>query len=73
MKISVLIENGADEITLGDINILLTDKGRNVCEEEKRKKPEWITGLIRKMGEDDVSQMFLLINRMFDIIEDKEN
>ena len=105
MQISILIDQGKEEITLGDlikctdmtmsaaskkisilekkgyvtrqvskkdkrnINIMLTDMGRDICEEDKRKKHEWVTRVLNKLGEDDSRQMFGLVNKLFDIIE----
>ena len=55
-----------------NINIVLTDLGKSVCDEDKRKKHEWVTHILSIMGEEESRQMFALVNRLFDIIEREE-
>ena len=56
-----------------NINIMLTDVGRKICEDEMARKREWISRILAKMGEDDSRQMFDLVNKLLDIIESEDS
>lgn len=75
-KISILEKKGyvirkASSKDKRNINIMLTESGEKICEDEKRKKHEWVTKILSEMGEEDSRKMFELVNKLFDIIENE--
>lgn len=75
-KISILEKKGyvirkASSKDKRNINIMLTESGEKICEDEKRKKHEWVTKVLSEMGEEDSRKMFELVDKLFDIIENK--
>lgn len=76
-KISILEKKGyvirkASSKDKRNINIMLTESGEKICEDEKRKKHEWVTKILSEMGEEDSRKMFELVDKLFDIIEKTE-
>lgn len=55
-----------------NINIKLTSKGEALCEDEKEKKRAWMSEVLDRMGEEDARQLFRLVNKMLDTIEEIE-
>lgn len=77
-KITILEKKGyvIRQVSKNDkrnINIMLTDVGRKICEDEMARKREWISRILAKMGEDDSRQMFDLVNKLLDIIESEDS
>ena len=52
--------------------ITLTENGKLLCENERKKKREWITEVISRMGVEETKQMLALMNKMFDIMKEME-
>ena len=76
-KITILEKKGFIERYVSDkdrrnVYIVLTPKGKEICEEEKAKKHAWMKEVIRRMGKRDAKQMVRLLNKMFDVMEQME-
>ena len=76
-KISILEKKGLLERKASDkdkrkICIKLTEKGHEICQNEKTQKYKWMENVIERMGEEDTRKMLDLINKMFDIMEEME-
>ncbi len=73
-KIRIMEEKGLIERKISETDrrnsyITLSEKGKAICEKERKRKLDWILKVISRMGEDDMEQLIILSNRMFDIME----
>ena len=73
-KISILekkglVKRGVSERDRRSIDITLTPEGKALCQEEWRKKQEWMMAIISGLGEEDSKDLFRLFNKMLDVIE----
>lgn len=64
-----LIERRTSKTDRRNSYITLSEKGKAICEKERKRKNDWLLKVIRRMGEDDMEQLITLSNRMFDIME----
>lgn len=76
-KISILEKKGLLIRCISDKDkrkamITLTENGKLLCENERKKKREWITEVISRMGVEETKQMLTLMNKMFDIMKEME-
>lgn len=76
-KIRILEEKGLIERRISKTDrrnsyITLSEKGKAICEKERKRKNDWLLKVISRMGEDDMEQLITLSNRMFDIMETLE-
>lgn len=76
-KVSILEKKGLVNRAVSpkdkrNISITLTPDGKKLCEEERQKKHDWMENILFRMGEKDARQMFVLFNKMLDIIEEIE-
>lgn len=55
-----------------NVYITLTDKGKEICEKEKAKKHLWAVELISRMGDEDMTTLLKLANRVFDIMDEMD-
>lgn len=74
-KISILekkelIERRVSETDRRNVYITLTEKGKVICEQEKKKKCVWIQELVKRMGREDMTQLLVLANRAFEIMDE---
>lgn len=67
-----LIERRTSETDRRNSYITLSEKGKAICEKERKRKHDWVLKVISRMGEDDMEQLITLSNRMFDIMETLE-
>ena len=64
-----LIERRTSKTDRRNSYITLSEKGKAICEKERKRKNDWLLKVISRMGEDDMEQLITLSNRMFDIME----
>ena len=64
-----LIERRTSKTDRRNSYITLSEKGKAICEKERKRKNDWLLKEISRMGEDDMEQLITLSNRMFDIME----
>lgn len=64
-----LIERRTSKTDRRNSYITLSEKGKAICEKERRRKNDWLLKVISQMGEEDMEQLITLSNRMFDIME----
>lgn len=64
-----LIERRTSKTDRRNSYITLSEKGKAICEKERRRKNDWLLKVISRMGEEDMEQLITLSNRMFDIME----
>lgn len=67
-----LIKRNASTQDKRKMCITLTEKGKEICDSERKEKHAWISEVISRMGIEDTKLMLTLLNKMFDIIEDIE-
>lgn len=67
-----LIERRTSKTDRRNSYITLSEKGKAICEKERRRKNDWLLKVISQMGEEDMEQLITLSNRMFDIMETLE-
>ncbi len=77
-KISILekkelIERHVSKTDRRNVYITLTEKGKVICEQEKKKKCAWIQELVKRMGREDMTQLLVLANRVFEIMDEVIN
>lgn len=76
-KISILEKKGyihreTSKTDRRSISLKLTEKGKEICEEEKKKKRIFIERLITEMGDENMKLLLELSNRAFDIMENMD-
>ena len=64
-----MIERRTSKTDRRNSYITLSEKGKAICEKERKRKNDWLLKVISRMGEDDMEQLITLSNRMFDIME----
>ena len=64
-----LIERRTSKTDRRNSYITLSEKGKAICEKERKRKNDWLLKVISRMGEADMEQLITLSNRMFDIME----
>ena len=70
LEIKELIERRVSETDRRNVYITLTEKGKVICEQEKKKKCVWIQELVKRMGREDMTQLLVLANRAFEIMDE---
>ena len=67
-----MIERRTSKTDRRNSYITLSEKGKAICEKERKRKNDWLLKVISQMGEEDMEQLITLSNRMFDIMETLE-
>lgn len=76
-KISILEKKGLIERKTSkhdrrNVYITLTEEGEKICEKERASKHMWMAKLMEKMGEEDATQLIVLLNKLFDSVAELE-